>query len=303
MVFEGIKKNKNEILGITCSVTGGICWGLSAVTGNYLLEQKHLEAPWLVAVRMLLAGGLLLLISWSKGKKGCFAVWKKKNTAIQQIILAVFGIMLCQMTYFLAIQYSNAGIATVLHYTSPALVMIFFLIIQRKKPSKVEVITLFLVSFGIFLMATHGNIRNMAISRKAFMFGLLSAVFMAVYDIQPRKLLKEFGVINTIGWGMLIGGIILSFLIGIWKVPGIWDRQTVLLMLGIVIYGTILAFGIYLKGVSMIGPVKASMFACVEPLVSMLLSVMILNKMFTGIDVFGMSIIISGVTVLAVFDR
>lgn len=294
---------KKNVKGICFTAAGGICWGLSGVTGSYLFEEKDFTAVWLVTLRMLIAG--MCILFWvGKGKrKQVFRVWKKKDTAVQQLIFGLFGMMSCQMAYFLAIQYSNAGIATVLHYLSPALVMLFFLLAEKRRPEKLEIIVLILVSMGVFLMTTHGNIHNLVISHKALFWGIASAVFLAVYNIQPKMLVEKFGSFNTVGWGMIIGGIILAPIIRIWEVPGKWDGQTILLLIGIIFYGTIIPFGCYLRGVALLDPVKASMFACIEPLVSVILSSVVLGKVFGVIDIFGMVCILAGVTALAVFSK
>lgn len=40
-------------------------------------------------------------------------------------------------------------------------------------------------------------------------WGLLAALFLAVYTIQPAELLSYYDTTMVIGWGMLIGGLLL----------------------------------------------------------------------------------------------
>ena len=42
------------------ALAGGTCWGFSGCCGQYLFEQKGIEAPWLVAVRLFFAGIILV---------------------------------------------------------------------------------------------------------------------------------------------------------------------------------------------------------------------------------------------------
>ena len=79
--------------------------------------------------------------------------------------------------------------------------------------------------------------------------------------------------------------------------------KTVLMTLAVIIFGTVIPFGCYLEGVRMLGPVRASMFACVEPLVAAVMSALLLGEIFVGMDILGFTLIIGGVTSLAVFDR
>lgn len=289
--------------GILFTIAGGVFWGLSGISGKYLFNMKELNAVWLVTLRLITSGTIMLFMATRIRKTKIFDVWKTKKTAIDQIVFSLFGMSACQMSFFLAIEYSNPGTATVLQYIAPAMIMLFCLFVEKRKPKLIEVVVLVCVIVGVFLLATHGNIHSLAITKKALIWGLVAAISLAIYNVQPERLLSEFGALETVGWGMFIGGVLLTPIIRLWEVPGIWDIKTVGMVLIVIVFGTIIPFGCYLQGVLMLGPVKASMFACVEPLVATIMSVLLLGELFGGIDVVGMALIIGGVTALAVFDK
>lgn len=289
--------------GICFAVIGGTCWGLSGVMGKYLFDERQLTAVWLVTVRLLAAGILMLALAWTRKRNGIFDVWKRKDSAVSQFIFCIFGMAACQMSYFLAVQYSNPGTATVLQYLGPVLIMIFCLVRDRRLPRVLELAVLASVIIGVFLLATHGQPGNLAVTEQALFWGLMSAVTCAVYNIQPEKLLKEFGTLETVGWGMLAGGVLAVPVMRIWEVPGTWDSVTFLMMAGVIIIGTVVAFGCYLHGVALLGPVRGSLFGCVEPMAASILSAVVLGQVFETMDILGMVCIIAGVTSLAVFDR
>lgn len=289
--------------GICFAVIGGTCWGLSGVMGKYLFDERQLTAVWLVTVRLLAAGILMLALAWTRKRNGIFDVWKRKDSAVSQFIFCIFGMAACQMSYFLAVQYSNPGTATVLQYLGPVLIMIFCLVRDRRLPRVLELAVLASVIIGVFLLATHGQPGNLAVTEQALFWGLMSAVTCAVYNIQPEKLLKEFGTLETVGWGMLAGGVLAAPVMRIWEVPGTWDSVTFLMMAGVIIIGTVVAFGCYLHGVALLGPVRGSLFGCVEPMAASILSAVVLGQVFETMDILGMICIIAGVTSLAVFDR
>ena len=113
--------------GVIFTMLGGIFWGISGIIGKYLFDEKQLTAVWLVTLRLLSAGLLMLMLAAVQKKGDIFRVWKKKRTAVSQLVFCLFGMTACQMSYFLAIQYSNPGTATVLQYIAPALIMLFCL--------------------------------------------------------------------------------------------------------------------------------------------------------------------------------
>lgn len=289
--------------GIIFSITGGACWGLSGIMGKYLFDAKGLNAMWLVNIRLLLGGCLMLLLAFCFRKQRIFDVWERKETAWKQLIFSVFGMSACQLSYFLAVQYSNPGTATVLQYIAPVLILLFYLVVEKRFPKILEIVVLTAVVIGVFLLSTHGKIHDLAMTGQALFWGLIAALTCAFYSIQPRSLLETFGSLETVGWGMLIGGVFLIPAAKIWEVPGIWDIQTFALMAGVILIGTVIAFGCYLQGILLLGSVKGSIFGCVEPLVATIFSVILLGQRFEGMDILGIICILSGVTMLTIFDK
>ena len=55
---------------------------------------------------------------------------------IKLLIFAIFGVMAVQLTYFVAIDKSNAPTATILQYLFPVLIVLFSAVRSRKAPSK-----------------------------------------------------------------------------------------------------------------------------------------------------------------------
>lgn len=103
-------------IGILLTLAGGVCWGFSGACGQFLMQRRGVDAGWLVTVRMLVAGTLLLCISAAQAKsvRSILNVWKKPKTALHLLAFGVLGMAMCQLTYFVTIGLSNAGTATVL---------------------------------------------------------------------------------------------------------------------------------------------------------------------------------------------
>lgn len=103
---------------------------------------------------------------------------------------------MCQYTYFTAISASNAGTATVLQYIGPVLILIYLSIRTKRLPRKSELLAISLAVLGTFLLATHGKPGSMVLSGKALGWGLLSAGALAVYTVQPGRLLKNTALLR-----------------------------------------------------------------------------------------------------------
>ena len=207
--------------GVLFTIIGALFWGLSGTCGQFLLQFRGVTSGWLVSVRMLSAGMILLLLCYKKEGKAIFRVWKETKDRLDLFVFAAFGLAFCQFTYFSTITYSNAGTATVLQFLAPVLIMAYLSVKNRKMPRAMERLAICFAVAGIFLLATHGQFDSLAISKNALIFGLLSALSVVIYNLQPARLIKTYGTLLALGWGMLIGGILLSFLYQPWQVIGI----------------------------------------------------------------------------------
>lgn len=118
-----MKIQNRQTLGTMMALVGGTCWGFSGCCGQFLFEQKEVQAPWLVTVRLFFAGLILIMIGFRLNGRQNLNIFKRKQDALHLLLFAVFGITFCQFTYFMAIQASNAGTATVLQYLSPVLIL------------------------------------------------------------------------------------------------------------------------------------------------------------------------------------
>ncbi|MDR3766722.1 MAG: DMT family transporter [Butyricicoccus sp.] len=286
-------------LGFFLAFLGGCLWGFSGACSQFLFTEKNLTSDWLVPWRLLTAGVLMVLILLVRKRRKAFAVWQHPRHARLLILFGLLGMSGCQYTYLTAIQHSNAGTATVLQYLGPALIMVYLCIRTRRKPQPLEILVLLLDLLGIFLIATHGSLHSMALSGQALFWGLLSAVFVAVYTLSPVHLLAYYDSFDVVGWGMLIGGIATMIWKHPWTTPVILDGQALLLIGCVVIFGSVFAFTLYIEGVHLIGPSKGSLVSSIEPVSAALFAVFWLGVSLTTADVLGFACILLTIVLLA----
>ena len=241
----------------------------------------------------------MLLYFIIKDRTTVLKVWKTKRNAIDVIIYAIAGIMLCQYTYFATIELSNAGTATVLQYLSPVLIMITVCVMEKKHPTFNECIAIICALSGVFLLATHGNLNQLVISEETLFMGLLSAITVVIYNLQPKRLMEQFSTSLLLAWAMFIGGSVLMILFKPWMYKPIIDVYTIINLIVIILLGTILSFSLYMGGVKLIGPTKASLYACIEPVSAALLSTVWLKSSFELIDCVGLILIVSTILIFS----
>lgn len=277
--------------GYIYTAAGATGWGISGVCSQYLFNYYSLNTSWLTSVRMTLSGILLLLLAVSqKNKIGL--VFKNKKDTIRLFEFAILGLLFVQFTYLSCIEYSNSATATVLQALNVIMMAIFMAIKTRIPLTKNQIIAVALAILGTFLIITHGHISQLMISPLGLTYGLASAVGVVTYTLLPKQISSKYGNTTITGWGMLIGGICITLLLQTWNYSAPIDPMVLLMIAIIVIIGTAGGFSIYLKGVSLIGPQKATIIGCLEPVSATILSAVWLHTSFSWIDIVGFALIL-----------
>ena len=279
--------------GAMLTIMGATCWGISGVLGEYLLNVSKINSMWVISTRMFYAGLILITLLFFKDKTDLFRVFKNKKDIIKLINFSFFGLLICQGTYFLAIKYTNAGMATVIQFTGPVMIMTFYCIVNKRAPLPREVIAITASLFGVVLMATHLDFSKLNISSIGLFWGILSAIGLASYNISSLHLTEKYGVMPTIAWGLLISGIVIYY------VPQGFSLIDFLCISGIILIGTIASFSLYLEGVRLIGAVKGSIIGCLEPIAAIVFSFLLLGSTFGIFDILGAAFILLAVIVLS----
>lgn len=289
--------DRRSARGAALTILGGLLWGFSGTCGQFLLQRKGIASEFLVPVRLMSAGAILLAICLLRERGRVFDVFRRDAKGI--VVFGVFGMSMCQYTYFSAIAASNAGTATVLQYTGPVLILVYLSLREKRLPRPTEVLAIALALTGTFLLATHGKPGSMALSPRALCWGLLSAVALAVYTVQPGRLLNAYGSAAVTAWGMLIGGAMLCVLFRPFSMQVSLDGEALLAMAAIVLLGTVAAFSAYMEGIRCVGPKKGSLYASIEPVSAAVFSSLFMGAQFTGMDVAGFACILSTIFLLA----
>ena len=288
-------------LGTLITLIAGIAWGLSGVSGQYLMS-RGVSVDMITSLRLLVSGFFLVGLAYATVKEQLLAVLKDKNALLGISIFAMLGLVLNQTAYLQAIYHTNAGTATVLQYLCPILVLAYTCLKDRQVPTGTEIISILLAIVGTFLIATHGQLNELSITPIGLFWGIFSAFTYALYIILPGKLIRLYGSMVVIGLGMLMGGIVVTLGVQTWKQSLPLDTGTTFGLLGIVGVGTIFAYTAFLKGVGLVGPVNGSLLASIEPIASVFFAVWLVNEQFYTIDFVGMLLILLAVLLISLKD-
>lgn len=292
-----------EIIGIILTLLGATLWGVSGTSVQFVGNFRHMNLEWLLTMRLITAGLLTVLYGWIRQGNAIFNVFHNWRDTLGLIVFGVFGMALCQYTYFRSIVIAGAGIATVLQYLAPSVIIIYLLVRYGKRPSTGEIISVILALAGTICLMGNNGFSFESFRSDVLFWGLLSAVGVAVYSVSPVRLLATYGTIPIVGFGMLLSGLVAAALFHQPHSYATWDAWTVVGCFNVVFLGTIVSFNAYLEGVKRIGAVPGSILSSIEPISAAFFGWALLGNQFNWIGILGMAMIIATVIIIALEKR
>lgn len=268
---------------------------------EWILNNTNLSVSFFLTVRLITAGLCILFFLAITGKQ-ILLIWTDISWLKQLVVFSVLGMLGVQYTFVAAIEASNASIATLLQFLGPVYIILFLSWKNKIFPPTYQIIGIIGTLIGLFLLLTNANVKVLLISKEALLWGLAVGVAFSIYTVYPARLMKEWGVLLIVGWGMLIGGVVLAGVTQVWKSDE-WTHLTVfpinLIVVIIILIGTI-AFILFLSSMKYITAVETSILSSIEPLTAMIISVFWFGQILGSWQYIGVIIMLLFVTWLSI---
>jgi drug/metabolite transporter (DMT)-like permease len=287
--------------GIILVIIGAMFWGIGGTVSKKLFQEFNIDVDWLVTIRLLIAGLLLLTVQFfGKNRSQILGIWKNRRIAIQLMIFGLLGMLAVQYTYMASIKHGNAAVATLLQYLAPVMIIVYLIFRKQTVLTRRDLITVSLALIGCYFLLTNGSVSQLSVPTAAMVWGILSGVALAFYTLYAVPLLAQYDSLVIVGWAMLIGGAALSFIHPPWQM----DVQTLtgealLYLVFVVIFGTMIAFWFYIASLQSLLPKESSLLGSIEPLAAVLTTVFWLKEPFGVFQWIGTACIIGMILLLA----
>lgn len=283
----------HQARGILFAFAGAACWGFSANCVSWLVTYTQAEVLWLGNLRIIAAGLLFLAFALIADRSKVVRLVTSPHLRSGVLLYTLLGVILMQVSYMSAIKYTNPGTALLLQESGVPLILVLTCLRKRRWPTKLEVAALALALFGIVVIATQGDVRTLSINPLGLFWGLASGVALAGYNLASIRLIDECGLAATNAVTMMLGALVLTPFVRPWEASAELGVSGWLVFAGVVLVGTMLAYGLYLAGVRDAGPVRASLIGVFEPVSGAVIAAVWLGTAFSLWDVIG------GIAILA----
>ena len=289
-----------RLKGISMILIGAMLWGATGPLMEWTMEVYGISVPFLLTIRLTVAGLLLLGFLKLKGVR-ITAIFRNKYWIRPLLIFSILGMLGVQYSFVAAIEASNAVVATLMQFLAPVYVILFVSITHKKMPPIYQIVGMLGTLAGLFLLLTNGRPDQLIISGEAFFWGILVGLAFTFYTLYPARLMQEWGVLLVVGWSMLFGGIFLGlvnpiFLSDEW--PILTELPVIGAILAIIVIGTA-AFVLFLSSMRYITAVETSILSSFEPLTAMVISMYWFGQVLSPIQLLGALLMLVFVTWLS----
>jgi drug/metabolite transporter (DMT)-like permease len=270
-------------------------WGVSGVVAKSLFNRQ-IEPRMLIEIR--LTGAFLVL--WIILLLQRYPLRVTRET-LGRLVLIGLSMTAAQFTYYTTISITDVSTALFLQYTAPVFVALYARAAEREVLTALKVGAIGLALAGsYFLVSGSGGIR---IHPLGLTTGLLSAGAFGVYAILARRV-AQVGSWTVLLYALGAGAITWSVLVvPPWRAYGAGYGPAEWASFGfIIVFATILPFGLFLFGLRAITASLASLTATLEPVVGSAVAVLALGERLAAAQVLGGLAIASAVALIQIAD-
>ena len=268
-------------------------WGMSFVWTKIVFE--YYQPITTVFLRLLISSTILLIVLKISGK-----LEKIHKLHIKLLFLtALFEPFLYFLGENFGLRLVDPTIASVIIATIPVFTSFFAFIILREKLNTLNILGLILSFIGIIVMVIDKNL-NFMFSPKGIAL-LFLAVFAAVgYGISLKKLSHIYSPFSIITYQNIIGLFLFLPLFLIFDFKQFIHVQPTIRLVGsllqLSVFASSLAFICWVYVIKHLGVSKSSIFTNLIPIITAVFSFIILNEIITINKIFGIIIVLSGVS-------
>ncbi|MEO8228307.1 MAG: DMT family transporter [Chloroflexota bacterium] len=298
---------RRATLGTLAVVIAASLFGILGPVSRLAGDRAGIETLAFVTWRSLLGAvvvGCLLAFRMSRGQPivGVRAMSVRARSSL--LVAAVSGVIL-NLAIFIAFARVTVALALLGFYTYPALVTLAVILIERRRPDRIQLAALAMATAGMAIVLLGGvdPASGLSFDVLGLVLALVAAVAQTVFVLVSRHGYAAVPI-DQASFVVLAGGALgflaIALLTG--TGPAIVSPVSNPIAWSYLVAGGVLGAGIpttlFLLGIRWIGGVRSGILALLEPVVGVLLAAILLNELLRPIQLLGGALVLSAAFLL-----
>jgi drug/metabolite transporter (DMT)-like permease len=300
--------------GLAFAVISSICFGASGPFGKALIQagMTPLQAVWLrIAGAALVLVPLVLL--WGGPAAGAARARALRPHLRGVVLVGLTGMAGCQACYFVAASRLPVGIAILLEFTGPVLVLAWIGLVRRAPVHRTAALGVAFCVAGLAMVVQVWS--GLRLDAVGLAFGMGAAACQAAYFLTVDRRGRGVDPFALTASGALVGALVLTPLALPWAMP--WDVLPAMVTVGghtapgwalaawIILISTVAAFATGVIAVQRLSAQIAVAIAYTEAVAAILIAWVALGERLTLVQTAGAAVVLTGAYIAqrAVTDR
>jgi drug/metabolite transporter (DMT)-like permease len=283
--------------GYIVVLTGTVVWALTGIVIKLLLTTYGVDTLTIAFWRVFLVTGFMFL--------ALLVVDHRSLRIAPRDMLAFFiyglvGIGIHQIVWISSVQYNGAAVATVIIYTSPAIVGVLATRFLDEKFSRTKLLALALTILGCGLVARAYDVRQIQLNALGIAAGIGSACTFATYSLMGRFVARRYSPWTSLFYAFFFGLVFLAPVV-LWAnrlMPASLPLDGWSWLVFLALVPTLGGFGAYTVGLSHLPASIASILAAFEPVTTAIVAYFVFGEVLDAPQLVGAALILGGVVLL-----
>jgi drug/metabolite transporter (DMT)-like permease len=253
------------------------------------------DVPPLTVVELRLSISVVLLaMIFALFRRDLFRV--QRGDILPLIVLGIGGIAAVQGSYYTNVRWVGVGLAILLQYLAPTLIVAYEALVARRMPSRIELAALVSATLGVAMLVLADNGAIARANPRGVALGLASAVFFAFYILYAKSLLRRLPPWTVLFYGFLVAALFWMVFVPPSAIAAAhYSGATWALFLAIALSSALIPFGLFYAGLARLDASRAGVVALLEPIVAIGSSAWWLGEGLTLSQGAGAALILLGV--------
>ena len=288
--------SRNLVLAIILLIASSFFWSGNFFSGKiaYLSDLAPFKLSffrWILALLILLPFTYVQIIKDLE--------YYKKNILLMTII-AILGVTIFNSFTYISLQTTMVINSTLMASVAPVMMIGFSWLIFRTKTTTLQFTGIVLSLIGAFAIVLKGNLNNLfnLYFTAGDLWMLAAVISWCLYSVLLKKIDSKTSQLANLEVMIIIGVIFIIpfYFMESFNSTYLPSTGLDLAIIGYVaVFASIVAFFSWNKGVSIIGPNRASLFLHLIPVFSAIWAISFLNEKFAFFHVIGVLFILSGI--------
>ena len=275
-------------------------WGTSATLARFVFRDRHVPALTAVELRLLIAIAIL----------GPWLAWRRPSALrIARadwpyfMVLGLFGVAAVQGTYYYAISVLGVGLAILIQYLAPALI-VAYAALRGMRIHPATVVALVSALAGIALLV--GNVDPGAIAARPlrpldWAVGFGATVSFAFYVVFSKHGLRRYAPETVLFYTFAIAAVFWAIITPPWRIiaagygPDLWA-----MFASLGVFSTLAPFFLFNSGLKRLTAAEAGIIASLEPVVAVVSAAVFLGEGLRSLQWIGALLVLIAASLAAI---